>query len=82
MILPGKHIRQDRSLLGVGGKILANLKDDDRTISELWYTIRLLEVSKENTPLSFDWFVLSLTFLYSINAIEFAHGVLSLRKNS
>ena len=69
MILPGKHLTHDRALLGVGGEILA-LLDERRTISELWDRLRL----KRNlvaAPLSFDWFVLSLTFLYATTAVEF-----------
>lgn len=75
-------MRQDRSLLGVGGKILKILNDEGRTVSELWYLIRVLDGSEESTVLTYDWFVLSLSFLYTINAVEFAHGVLSMRKNS
>jgi hypothetical protein len=76
VILPGKHLRQDRALLGVGGEILACL-DEDRTVSELWECVRNQRAQiAVTTPLSFDWFVLSLSFLYTISAVELVHGVI------
>jgi hypothetical protein len=39
MILPGKHLRQDRALLTVGAEILIHL-DEPRTVSELWERVR------------------------------------------
>jgi hypothetical protein len=77
MILPGKHLKQDNALLGVGAEILDHL-DEDRTISELWEHIRSARGSVA-TPLSFDWFVLALTFLYAIAAIDLSAGVVSAR---
>ena len=73
MILPGKHLRQDRALIGVGAEILVQL-DDERTVSELWERVR---IGRERTasPLSFDWFVLALTFLYAIQAVDMYEGV-------
>jgi hypothetical protein len=35
MILPGKHLRGDIALLGVGGEVLAQLSEP-KTVSELW----------------------------------------------
>lgn len=77
MILPGKHLRQDRALLGVGGEILACL-DEDRTVSELWECVRTRRAQAAMAaPLSFDWFVLSLSFLYTVAAVELTNGVIS-----
>jgi hypothetical protein len=79
MILPAKHLRQDRALLGVGAEILCHL-DEARTVSELWERVRGARViAQAATPLSFDWFVLSLSFLYAMGAIDFARGIVSLR---
>ena len=70
MILPGKHIRQDRALLVVGGDILSVL-DGPMTISQIWKRVQSLrETREEASPLSFDWFVLALTLLYAISAVE------------
>ncbi len=77
MILPGKHLQQDRALLGVGAEILGHL-EEERTVSELWERVRSAR-GPLATPLSFDWFVLALTFLYATTAIDFADGVISAR---
>jgi ABC-3C biological conflict system middle component len=77
MILPGKHLRQDRAMLGVGAEILAELYEA-RTVSELWERVRLPRAPSD-APLSFDWFVLSLSFLYAVAAIDFADGLVSTR---
>jgi hypothetical protein len=77
VILPGKHLQQDRALLGVGGEILRQL-DEERTVSELWERVRQAREGTATT-LSFDWFLLGLAFLYAIAALDFANGVLSAR---
>ena len=77
MILPGKHIKLERTLLGIGGEILKNL-NHDQTVSELWFKTQN-QMENNSISLTFDWFVLSLTFLYAINAIELDRGVLKKR---
>jgi len=77
MILPAKHLRQDRSLLGVGSEILAAL-DDTYTVSELWELVQTRKTHFVN-PLSFDWFILALSFLYAIEAIRYERGILTRR---
>jgi hypothetical protein len=76
MILPGKHLRQDRALLSVGAEILAEL-DEARTVSELWERIRNARGDTTIARISFDWFVLSLSLLYAVSAVEFADGIIS-----
>jgi hypothetical protein len=78
MILPGKHLREDRALLSVGGEILAHL-DEPRTVSELWERVRIARAERPAASLSFDWFVLSLNLLYAISAVELGNGVISAR---
>ena len=75
MILPGKHLKHDRALLGVGSEILSAL-EDGHTVSELWETLKDRRSDRGN-PLSFDWFVISLSFLYAIDAVRYDHGVLT-----
>jgi hypothetical protein len=80
MILPGKHLRQDRALLTVGAEVLAHL-DEPRSVSELWERVRLTRASTPAlAPLSFDWFILSLNLLYAIRAVDLGDGVLSARR--
>ena len=79
MILPGKHLRQDRALVTIGAEILVHL-DEPRTVSELWERVRQRRnTGTASAPLSFDWFILSLNLLYAVCALEFANGVVSVR---
>ena len=74
MILPGKHLKPDRSLLGIGGEILEIL-DHEQTVSELWQCVQVRRDGVKSS-VSFDWFILSLSFLYAIGAVHFDRGVL------
>lgn len=77
MILPSKHLTQSRALIRVGAEILSQL-DEPRTVSELWERARSTRLSKASElPLSFDWFILALTFLYAIFAVEMNDGVIA-----
>lgn len=74
MILPTKHLSKERSIIGVGGEVLLIL-NKPMTISSLWNNIK--ESRKRiygNSFLSFDWFILSLDFLFMLNLIEFKSG--------
>jgi hypothetical protein len=79
MILPAKHLPQDRSLAGIGVDILTQL-DEGRTVSELWERVRSARTPSAS-PLSFDWFILALTMLYAISAIEYASNIISMRSD-
>lgn len=71
MILPSKHLPQERALLTVGAKLLTCL-ERPMTVSALWQ-----EAGKTTpAPLSFDWFVLALDLLYILNAIQLRDGIL------
>ena len=74
MILPGKHLRHDRAMLSVGAEILARL-DQPRSVSELWEHVRAVR-GPNTVALTFDWFVLSLSFLYAISAVEDLSGLI------
>ncbi|MDQ0466334.1 hypothetical protein QO010_004127 [Caulobacter ginsengisoli] len=77
MILPGKHLREDRALLGVGAEVLSHL-GEETTVSELWEKVRTARNSDtQSAPLSFDWFVLGLSFLFAISAIELHRGIVT-----
>lgn len=77
MILPTKHLDESRSLLGVGGTILALLAEREATVSSLWDAFR--EARRDSGTVSFDWFILGLDLLYSLNTIELDRGVLRRR---
>jgi hypothetical protein len=75
MILPGKHLREDRALLTLGAEILGYL-EEPRTVSELWERVRAARAGMPGySPVSFDWFVLALNLLYAIAALDLSGGV-------
>ncbi len=79
MILPSKHLSQDRALLTVGATILRHLSEP-RTISGLWEEVpRPASGQKNPPPLRYDGFVLALDLLFSMGAIELHDGLLSRR---
>jgi hypothetical protein len=76
MILPDKHLAEDRSLLGVGADVLKAL-DHPCTVSEAWERFgELRKASPVSGNISFDWFAKALTFLFAINAIRLRDGLL------
>lgn len=77
MILPGKHLSQKKSLIGLGAEILT-LIGDGISVSELWEKLKT-KTDKAN-EINFDWFVLSLSFLYAINALKLENGVILMEK--
>lgn len=77
VILPTKRLRSERALLTVGREILLRL-DKPKTVSRLWSEIDFSQREYNPLdPLKFDWFVLALDFLYSINAIILSDGLLT-----
>ncbi len=82
MILPTKHIRPDRALIGVGSDILS-LLHTPKTVSGLWSEFdRLRQTTEGLKPVSFDWFILGLDFLYMIDAVEYRRGLLNKKKRT
>ena len=71
MILPSKHLPQERALLTVGASLLA-LLERPMTVSSLWQLVQ----EDDRTGLSFDWFVLALDLLYLLGAVKLHDGVL------
>ncbi len=76
MILPTKHVRPERALIGIGAEVLASLQRP-MTTSKLWDEIRgRRTLHTPNAPIDYEWFVLSLDLLYMIGAIEFDRGLI------
>ena len=70
MILPTKHIPGDRALIGVGARVLDDLKRP-RTVTSLW------EATKSRPEVgTFERFALVLALLYTIGAVELHDGLL------
>jgi hypothetical protein len=77
MILPSKHLSESRTLIRVGAEILLQV-EEPCAVSELWERVRTARAGgSSETPLSFDWFVLALTFLYTIFAVDISDGLIA-----
>lgn len=82
MILPTKHISEDRALLTVGARVLQCLSQP-KTVSALWeeLTRRPLALRDRTPTLQYDAYLLTLSLLFMIDAIEQSNGLLR-RKRS
>jgi hypothetical protein len=80
MILPSKHLPQDRALLTVGAHVLTFLARP-KTVSSLWEELNRHEVGLTAMPrrITYDWFVLALDLLYALGAIELDSGLVARR---
>lgn len=80
MILPTKHLAQDRALLTVGARILPSL-EHPMTVSALWE-----QLSRDSTsltspnPLRYDAFVLALDLLFLMGTVQLSDGLLKRAK--
>lgn len=82
MILPSKHLSQDRALLTIGAHVLTFLACP-KTVSALWEELNKHESSLATTTprrISYDWFLLSLDLLYSLGTIELESGLVKRRR--
>ena len=73
MILPTKHLPPERCLMSVGAQIILQL-DRPQTVSELW--VRLSRSYSGGWAPSFEWFVLSLSWLYAVRAVSYTDQLL------
>ena len=74
MILPTKHLSQERALLTAGAKLLS-LLTYPKTVSSLWEDV--MSSSGSHPSIRYERFVLALDLLYLIGAIELKKGLLS-----
>ncbi len=70
MLLPTKGISSDRALITIGAEILDELHDPS-SVSTLWerFSMRERSTSRERR-ITFDWFALALSALYTMNLID------------
>ncbi|MHB1628620.1 MAG: ABC-three component system middle component 6 [Bacilli bacterium] len=74
MILPTKNLSSERALLSIGAEVLRVL-DEPKTVSRIWNDVKRQRVTQpELPPLTFDWFVLALDFLFIVQALRFEKG--------
>lgn len=70
MLLPTKGIEPQRALLTVGASLIS-LLESPATVSGLWE--RFLKHTSEfqgDSKITFDWFALALTMLFTIDAVS------------
>lgn len=77
MILPTQFLPAERSLISIGGEVLVVLKDGPQSVSAVWDRMNPVE---RRHPLSFDWFALALSLLFSLGLLELEDELLHLRK--
>jgi len=77
MILPSKHLSENRALLTVGSLVL-KLLSQPKTVSGLWEAFRVKTESETQmaSRIAYDWFILSLDLLYSLGIIELEKGLI------
>lgn len=80
MILPTKHLRPDRALIGVGAEVLGTLRRP-MTMSKLWDEIRSRRSADTTSPvIDYRWFVLALDLLYMLGAVKLERGLISMAR--
>ncbi len=75
MLMPTKHIKTENALVGVGAEVLS-LLERDKTVSTLFRDVQKWRRDNDLATIHFDWFLLSLDFLFSVGALRFESGVL------
>jgi len=75
MILPDKNIKLEYSLLNCGALILKEMSEP-QTISLLWD-----KVKKHEALVNYEKFLITLDYLYMINAITLKDGLILRCKN-
>lgn len=73
--MPTKHIKTENALIGVGAEVLA-LLEREKTVSTLFRDLQNSRRDNELPTIHFDWFLLSLDFLFSLQAIRYEAGLL------
>lgn len=75
MILPDKNIKLEYSLLSCGATLLTEITEP-QTLSLLWD-----KVKNHEALVSYEKFLLTLDYLYMINAITLKDGMIARCKN-
>lgn len=67
MMLPTKHLRSESSLIYIGGIIQSALATGPMSVDQLWRSTKTLYSARtHNNDITYDWFVLALSFLYEV----------------
>ncbi|WP_444922366.1 ABC-three component system middle component 6 [Microbulbifer sp. CnH-101-G] len=77
MILPTKHLSPDRAIITIASEVF-ELINNRSTVSSVWNEFQEKQRGcMRQGEIPYDWFVLSLDFLYLIGSIEEDSGRLS-----
>ena len=76
MLLPTKHIKPENAIIGVGAEILSLLQQE-KSVSVLLRDLQNARRELGLAAIQFDWFLLSLDFLFAIKAIDYQSGIVS-----
>jgi hypothetical protein len=76
VLLPTKHLSADQALITWGARVLTLLAREPKTVTRTWDEVR----TSLATPISYDWFILTLDMLAAIDAIRFERGKLHRRQ--
>lgn len=82
MILPSNKLRPENSLINIGGKVLA-LLDEPKTVSRVWEEFkrqRSDDPTSAASDIAYDWFVLALDLLFTMDALGLSQGRLYRRQ--
>lgn len=80
MLVPTKNIHEERSLVKIGARNLSFL-DTPLSVNTLWEHYKRFQDSVEKIPkINYDVFILSLDFLYIIDAIEYKNDLIWRKK--
>jgi len=75
MILPTKHLRSEASLVYVGGIIQSIVASNPLTVDQLWHLTKKEYIKhSQDYEITYDWFILALSLLFTINSISFSEG--------
>ena len=81
MLLPTKRISPSRSIIILGANLL-KIINRPKSISTLWEEFKKIRFSENNQNyISYDWFILSIDFLYVIGVITVESGKIRRIKN-
>ena len=76
MILPTKHLSPERAIITVASDVF-ELLNNRSTVSSVWNDLQDMHKSRiRQGEISYDWFILSLDFLYLAGAIDENNGIL------
>ncbi len=78
MILPSKHLSQDRALLSVGAKILQQLQIP-KNVSAIWENLLKIGDKTVAPTIGYRSFIMALDLLYAMNTIKLEDGIISVR---